>query len=723
MRATLFLFVLAALAWGCANNTDTADTADFKTIPVEYPETERDTSIRDTFSGISVADPYRWLEDDRAEAVEAWVSRQQRVTENYLNALPGRAELRSRLKKLWNYERYTAPVKAGDFYYFFKNDGLQDQDVLYRQTELNGAEELVLDPNTFSRDGSVSVSGYAFSDDGTLMAYQRSEAGSDWKTIFVKDLESGRHLADTVRWVKFSNIAWYKDGFFYSRYPKPKEGEAYSGSNQFHQLYYHQVGTAQEEDELVFADRINPRRNVYASVTDDQRFLVLSQSESTSGNALYFRDLTEDGLFFEPVVERFEHDFELVGNEGRFLYLLTNYGAPNRRLIQVDTRQPEERYWKEVLPETENMLQSVEMIGGKFLTNYLTDAHSALALYSTDGKIEKRLSLPGMGTVTQTEGKAGSTEAFLSYTTFLSPGTIYRLDLQEESLLPYKQPELDFDQEYYEVRQVTYQSYDGTSIPMFIISKKGLTLDGSHPTLLYGYGGFNIPITPAFNRTRSMLFPLVLENGGVCAVANIRGGGEFGTAWHKAGTKHNKQNVFDDFQAAAEYLIANKYTSASKLAIHGRSNGGLLVGACLTQRPDLYAVALPAVGVLDMLRYHQFTIGWAWASDYGRADEEEDFDYLYAYSPLHNVSKQAYPATLITTADHDDRVVPAHSFKFAAALQYHQQGEEPVLLRVEKSAGHGAGQSTASLIEQAADMLAFMFYHTETPIRLSEGEE
>lgn len=715
MRKFTFCLLLTFVIWGCQQDRQKGQTAGFEPIPVNYPQTLQDTSVRDTYFNVAVADPYRWLEDDRSEPTAQWVDQQQEVTAQYIDQLPGRKAIKQRLRQIWDYERYSTPLKAGSHYYYFKNDGLQPQPVLYRLDQLDGEPQAVLDPNTFSEEGTASVSNYAFSKDGSLLAYQRSDAGSDWKTIFIKDVEQGRTLKDTVRWVKFSNIAWYRDGFFYSRYPKPKKGQALSGSNQFHQIYYHRVGTDQSEDEPVFADHHNPQRNVYAWTTEDERFLVLSQSEGTSGNALYFRPLGKEG-FFTPIVENFESDFSLVGSDGNGLYVVTNYKAPNQRLIRVDAQRPEERYWREVLPESEHRLQGVELVGGKILAHYLQNAHSKLALYSMEGEVQKRLVLPEMGTVEGIRGKQSSQEAFIAYTNFLTPTTIYRLDLEAESLLPYRSPQLHFDQEYYEVNQVTFESYDGTEVPMFIIHKKGVKLDGNNPALLYGYGGFNIPVTPTFNRTRNMLFPIVLENGGVCAVANIRGGGEFGERWHKGGIKHNKQNVFDDFQAAAEYLIAKKYTSTEKLAIYGRSNGGLLVGACLTQRPDLYAVAMPAVGVLDMLRYHKFTIGWAWASDYGRADKREDFDYLYAYSPLHNISKDAYPATLITTADHDDRVVPAHSFKFAATLQQYQTGEDPVLIRIAESAGHGAGAPTAKRIEEGADLLTFMFYHTKTPV-------
>ena len=726
MRKAIGIFLLLALLSACKNDGQGGDAnqivPNFRDIKIQYPETYRDTAVVDDYFGQKVADPYRWLEDDNSEQTSRWVQTQQSLTENYFKNIPYREAIRNRLSALWNYERYSAPMKRGDYYYIFKNDGLQNQDVLYRMASLEGPMEPVLNPNNFSTDGTVALGEYSFSADGSLLAYQASEAGSDWRTIYIKDLSSGGMLKDTVRWVKFSGISWFRDGFFYSRYPVPKEGEALAGKNEFHQVFYHRVGTSQEEDDIVYADRLHPLRNAAAEVTDDEHFLILSTSESTSGNALYFRDLRTNTPYFTPVVETFDYDFTVAGSDDNGIYVLTNYKAPNRRLIRISTRQPDVRYWQEIIPEAKDVLQEAHLFGGKLVTHYLHDAYSQAKVFSLEGKEEQILELPGIGTILNFSGKADSPELFYEFTSLVQPATIYRSDLQTKKQSVYKKPEISFDGDAYVVKQIQYKSYDGAMIPMFIVHRKGLKLDGTNPTLLYGYGGFDIPVLPIFNRTRYMLFPVVLENGGVCAVANIRGGGEFGKAWHDAGTKHQKQNVFDDFQAAAEYLIVNKYTSPQKLAIHGASNGGLLVGACLTQRPDLYAVALPAVGVLDMLRYQKFTIGWAWANDYGSSDNKEDFDYLFAYSPLHNITRQRYPATLITTADHDDRVVPAHSFKFAATLQARQQGDAPILIRIEPSAGHGAGKPTSKRIEEGTDMLAFMFYNMKEGFWYPRGE-
>ncbi|MCO6487355.1 MAG: S9 family peptidase [Phaeodactylibacter sp.] len=723
MRKTICIVLLAGLS---ACNTDSGKEGvgimpEFKDIQVQYPGAYRDTAVVDEYFGMKVADPYRWLEDEGSPSTRRWVGQQQSLTENYLKYVPYRDAIRRRLGQLWDYERYSPPIRRGDYYYLFKNDGLQNQDVLFRMAKPDSPLEAVLDPNRFSADGTVSLGEFAFSRDGALLAYQVSEAGSDWRTILVRDLAAGRNLRDTVRWVKFSEVAWFRDGFFYSRYPEPRPGEALTGANEFHQVYYHKVGTPQSEDVLAFADRRYPKRNVHAETTEDERYLVLSVSESTSGNALYFRDLAADDLSFIPIVEDFGNDFEVIGSDENNLYVLTNYKAPNKRILRISTRQPGARYWQEAVPPAADVLQEAYLFGGKLVVHYLHDASSQLKVFSTEGQEEKTISLPGIGAVLEVAGRRDSPEVFYEFSSLVQPETIYRLDLATFEQEVYKQPESGFDGSDYEIRQVRFQSYDGTEVPMFVVHRKGMRLNGAHPTLLYGYGGFDIPVLPVFNRTRYMLFPVVLENGGVCAVANIRGGGEFGSDWHKAGTKHRKQNVFDDFQAAAEYLIANQYTQPSKLAIHGASNGGLLVGACLVQRPDLYAVALPAVGVLDMLRYQKFTIGWAWAEDYGLSDNKEDFDYLFAYSPLHNITPQKYPATMITTADHDDRVVPAHSFKFGAALQARQEGSAPILIRIESSAGHGAGSPTSKRIEAGADMLAFMLYNMKEGVIYPAG--
>jgi prolyl oligopeptidase len=718
MKKTILMLAIPVLFFSCGEDSQQAHTSQegYKHIDVEYPDTYEDTTVVEDYFGTLIRDPYRWLEDDNSASTLRWVKQQQSLTENYLSHIPYRSAIQQRLEKLWNYERYDIPQKRGDYFYLFKNDGLQNQDVLYRMPALDGQMEEVLNPNRFAGSGTTSLGEISFSGDGSLLAYQVSVAGSDWKQIYVKDLESGQTLRDTISWVKFSGISWYQDGFFYSRYPAPPEGEELAGKNEFHQLYYHRVGTSQEEDLLIFADRQFPQRNVQAQTTENEHFLTLSTSQSTSGNALYFRDLRTNELAFSPIVENFDNDYTVVGSSGNDLFILTNYKAPNNRLLKVNTQRLAEQYWEEVLPESENSLQEVELAGDYILAHYLRDAFSELKVYKRDGSLEKTIKLPGYGTILDISSSKDHNTVYIKYTTFLQPETVYILSMNDFKLDVFRRPEVDFNSGDYEVKQVKYTSYDGTEVPMFIIHKKGLRLNGEHPTLLYGYGGFNISYTPQFNRTRVMLFPVILENGGVCAVANIRGGGEYGTDWHQAGTKQNKQNVFDDFQAAAEYLIANQYTRPDKLAIHGRSNGGLLVGACMVQRPDLFKVAIPSVGVLDMLRYHKFTIGWAWETDYGRSDEQEAFEYLNAYSPLHNVQSTAYPATMITTADHDDRVVPAHSYKFAATLQAKQKGENPVLIRIDSSSGHGAGKPTAKRIEEGADILSFMFHNMKSSV-------
>lgn len=680
------------------------------------PPAFRDTLQVDTFFGKAVHDPYRWLEDIDAPPVADWVRLQNELTFGYLQKIPFRGAIENRLRELWNFERYSSPRREGDFYYFFRNNGLQNQSVLYRVAELGDEPELVLDPNRWSADGSSALGAYAFSPEGNLLAYQVSEAGSDWRTIRVLDLVENRTLADSIQWVKFSGIAWAGEGFYYCRYPEPAAGERLSGRNEFHQVYYHRIGEAQSDDRLVFADRARPNRGFSAETTEDERYLLLGMWESTSGNALYFKDLTVENGEFMPIAESFEHDYTLVGNQGPNLYFLTNNGAPNGRLVKVNATKPDQGFWEEVLPEEKDVLLEAHLFGEHLLTSYLQDAKSVLRVYALDGERIGTVDLPGIGRVTDLQGAPDQNRAFFAFESFTTPATIYELDISLLTTRAYKAPTINFNSSQYATQQVWYKGYDGVDIPMFLTYKKGLPMDGRRPTLLYGYGGFNISQLPRFQVQRAV----VLENNGIFAVANIRGGGEYGEAWHRAGTRSQKQNVFNDFQAAAEYLIQQGYTEPAKLAIEGRSNGGLLVGACLTQRPDLYRVALPAVGVLDMMRYHRFTIGAAWATDYGRSDDPKDFDYLIAYSPLHNVMPTSYPATLITTADHDDRVFPAHSFKFAAELQHRQKGELPILIRVDTNAGHGAGKSTDLQIQENADLLSFLFYNLEEDVVYGE---
>ncbi len=675
---------------------------------MQYPNTFRDNSVIDDYHGTQVADPYRWLEDDNSEETKAWVTEQNTVTFDYLDQIPFRDSLKQRIEKLWNYERFGIPFQEGDYYYYFRNNGLQNQSVLYRVDALDKEDgELVLDPNKFSEDGTSSLGGMSFSDSGQFLAYQVSEGGSDWRTVKVRDVISGDMLEDQLEWIKFSGLSWEGDGFYYSRYPEPSADGELSAKNEYHSVYYHKLGQEQSADELIFVDKENPQRNAFAVTSSDEKFLILSTSESTSGNELYIKALdTEDAL--QKVVEGFDHDYNFIGNEGNVLYFLSNADAPKMQLLSINYNELKagNTAFDIVIPQGVDVLRSVTLVGGKFFALYMHNASSKISAFDLEGNDLGDVELPGIGTSSRVVGKKKDKIGFISFSSFTEPGKIYSLDTENLSLEVFRSPEVDFNSSEYVTVQKWYKSKDGTSVPMFITHKKGLELDGNNPTLLYGYGGFDIPITPGFSLTR---IPIV-EAGGIYAVANIRGGGEFGSEWHKAGTQDQKQNVFDDFIAAAEYLIDSGYTNNTKLAIEGRSNGGLLVGACMTQRPDLYQVAFPGVGVLDMLRYHQFTIGWAWATDYGRSDNPEAFDYLIKYSPLHNVKPNNYPSTMVTTADHDDRVVPAHSFKYISELQHQHTGDNPVLIRIDVSAGHGAGMPTDMRIQQAADMLAFMFW-------------
>jgi len=719
MKKCLFFLTILAI-WGCETNSSSGgltspniiQKVDFKTIPVTYPEVKKDETV-DDYHGTAIQDPYRWLEDDTSDETAEWVTNQNKVTFDYLDQIPYREAIKNRLKDVWNFERFGTPFKEGGKYYYFKNDGLQNQAVMYEQESLDGASKIVLNPNEFSDDGTTSLGGINFNKNGNLLAYQISEGGSDWRTILIKDLKTGETLKDKIEWVKFSAISWFKDGFFYSRYPQPEDGKELSAKNEFHQVFYHKIGTDQSEDVLTYSDRANPLQNVYTSTTQDERFLILSVVRSTSGNALFFKDLTEKDSEFIPIWESFDNDFSVVDNDGNKLLVMTNYQAPNNRIISINTENPAEENWQVVIEESkDDALRGVQIIGGKIIATYIHNASSKIQFHNLEGKYESDLKLPGIGTVGGFSGKKEDSQAFFSFTSFTRPTTIYSLDMSAKKVAIFKAPKVDFKSDDYTTEQVWFKSYDGTKVPMFLTYKKGLKLDGKRPTLLYGYGGFDIPVLPSFRVANTVL----LENGGIYAVANIRGGGEFGKKWHKAGTKENKQNVFNDFISAAEYLIAQNYTTQEKLAIQGGSNGGLLVGACMTQRPDLFKVAFPQVGVLDMLRYHTFTIGWAWATDYGRSDDPEAFKYLIKYSPLHNVKETAYPATMVTTADHDDRVVPAHSFKFISELQSKHQGDNPVVIRVETSAGHGAGVPTDKQIQTAADMSSFMLYNMKEDV-------
>ncbi len=673
----------------------------------KYPETAKVNQV-DTFYGTVVADPYRWLEDDLSAETADWVRRQNEVTFAYLDQIPFRDKIRARLTELWNYEKFSAPFREGSWTYFFKNDGLQNQAVLYRQRE-GGQPEVFLDPNTFSPDGTTSLAGIDFSKDGSLAAFQVSEGGSDWRKVIIIKTDNKQRLDDTLVDVKFSGLSWKgNEGFYYSSYDKPKEGSQLSGKTQEHKLYYHKLGTPQSEDVLVFGGAATPRRYVGGYVTEDQNFLVISAANATYGNELYIQNLTMSKAPIIPVVTGFEHEQDVVYSDQGTLFILTNQGAPNRKLVTVDAANPVPANWKVLIPQTDFPL-TVSTSGGKLFARYLKDAVSEVRQYSLDGKLERTIELPGLGTASGFSGKKEEKDLYYSFTSYVYPTTIFRYKLSDGKSELYKKPEVNFDPAAYESKQVFYTQNDGTSIPIIITYKKGLKLDGKNPTMLYGYGGFNVSLTPSFSIS-NLVF---MENGGVYAVANIRGGGEYGDQWHDQGTKMQKQNVFNDFIAAAEYLIEQKYTSSERLAISGGSNGGLLVAACMLQRPDLFRVAFPAVGVLDMLRYHKFTAGAGWAYDYGTADDNVDmFGYLLKYSPVHNLKKGAcYPSTMITTADHDDRVVPAHSFKFAAALQEAQGCTNPALIRIETKAGHGAGKPTSMIIDEQTDKWAFMLYN------------
>ena len=675
--------------------------------PLQYPETRMD-AVTDNYFGVEVADPYRWLEDDNSEETRAWVQAQNQVTFGYLERIPYRSKINERLTRLWDYERFSTPWREGNYYFYFRNDGTQNQSVLYIREGIDGEPRVFLDPNQMSEDGTISLSSLSVSKDGRYLAYSISRGGSDWNEIFVKEIETGNLLEDHIRWVKFSGISWKGDGFYYSRYDEPRPGEELSGANEFHKVYYHKLGTPQHEDELIYFNPVYPRRNYGVGTTEDERFAILVESQSTSGNAVYVKDLTRPGSRFTQIIEGFNYTNNVIDHLDGKILVRTNHNAPNYRLVLIDPANPRPERWQEIIPEGENVLQSITLAGGKIISRWLEHANSKAYIHDMAGNKEAEIVLPAPGTLGGISGKKEDNTAFFSFTSFTFPSTIYKFDIAANQYESYFAPQVDFNPEDYETRQVFYTSNDGTRIPMFIVHKKGLKLDGTNPTLLYGYGGFNVSLTPSFSVSRLIL----LENGGVYALANLRGGGEYGRAWHDAGRQLNRQNVFDDFIAAAEYLIEEGYTNPQRLAIQGGSNGGLLVGAAMTQRPELFKVALPAVGVLDMLRYHLFTIGWAWADDYGTSETEEHFRNLLSYSPLHNIEEGVhYPATLVTTADHDDRVVPAHSFKFIAELQRNHRGPNPVLIRVDVDAGHGAGKPLSKTIEEHTDIWAFVFHN------------
>ncbi|MEK0448831.1 MAG: hypothetical protein RL088_1099 [Verrucomicrobiota bacterium] len=699
MKPTLLIF----LAMSCLHATE-----------VRYPESRKD-SVTDDYHGTIISDPYRWLEDDNSAETKAWVAAQNKVTFAYLDQIPQRAQIRERLTKLWNYERFGAPFERGGRFFYTHNTGLQNQGVLYVTDAPDEKGRVLLDPNTLSKDGTVSLTETSPSEDGKLLVYGTSGGGSDWQEFRVRDVESGRDLEDVVKWVKFSGASWAKDGsgFYYSRYDEPKAGDALKGKNEFQKLYFHKVGTPQSADTLVYERKDHGDWGFSGHVTDDGRYLIIHVSKGTDPkNRVFYKDLAGTEGKIVELLNDFDADYTFLDSVGPVFFFRTDLDAPRYRVIAIDIRKPARTDWREVIPQTADKLDSASFVGGRVYCEYLKDARSQVEVFRVvAGDIptlapEGELVLPGIGSVGGFGGRAKDTHTFFSFTSFTEPGAIYRLDVASGKSTIWRKPAVDFDSSAFETKQVFYTSKDGTRVPMFITHKRGMALDGSAPTILYGYGGFNIPMTPSFSVSRAVW----LEMGGVFAVANLRGGGEYGAEWHKAGTKLKKQNVFDDFIGAAEWLVANKYTMPAKLAIQGGSNGGLLVGACVTQRPDLFGAALPAVGVMDMLRFHKFTIGWAWKSDYGSSEDPEEFKALLAYSPLHTLKPGVrYPATMITTADHDDRVVPAHSFKFAARLQECQSKDgPPVLIRIETSAGHGAGTALAKVIEQNADQMAFL---------------
>lgn len=678
------------------------------TINLKYPNTKKVDSV-DTYFGIKIQDPFRWLEDDRSPETENWVKEQNKTTFNYLDKIPFRKELKKRLEQLWNFEKLGSPFKEGDYVYFFKNDGLQNQNVLYRKKGEEAEAEVFLDPNSFSEDATTSLAGINFSKDGSIAAYSISEGGSDWRKVIVINAENKSIVEDTLVDIKFSGVSWRgNEGFFYSSYDKP-EGSELSAKTDQHKLYYHKLGTPQKSDEVVFGGIPEEKhRYVGGYVTEDDRYLVVSAAVSTSGNKLFIKDLTQPESELMTILDTTDSDSQIIDNVGSKLFILTNRNAPNKKVVTVEAENPTMENWTDLIPETQNVL-SVGTGGGYFFAEYMVDAISKVYQYNNQGKMLRQIALPGLGSAGGFGGKKKETELYFSFTNYNNPESIYKLDIKTGDYSLYWKPEIDFKPEDYVSTQVFYPSKDGTKIPMMITHKKGLPLNGQNPTILYGYGGFNISLTPAF----SVINAVWMEQGGILAIPNLRGGGEYGKQWHDAGIKTQKQNVFDDFIAAAEYLIAEKFTSSDYLAIKGGSNGGLLVGATMTQRPDLIKVALPAVGVLDMLRYHTFTAGAGWAYDYGTSEDDlEMFTYLKDYSPVHNVRKGVkYPATLITTGDHDDRVVPAHSFKFAAELQEKQTGDNPTLIRIEVNAGHGAGTPVSKTIEQNVDIFGFTLFN------------
>ncbi len=703
------LFALAAAMTACQQNSPkTAITM------LPYPDTQRG-DVADNYHGTTVADPYRWLEDADSPQTAEWVKAQNEVTFDYLSQIPYRDAVRKRLTELWDYPKNGAPRKVGeDWYFSYRNDGLQNQSVLYRQRGLDGEREVFLDPNTLSEDGTVALGSTTFSRDGKWLAYSVAAAGSDWVKIHLRDVETGEDAPDIIEWVKFSGAVWAPDskGFYYSCYEAPKDGNIYSVQNQHQMVYYHALGTPQSEDVRIYRDDRHPLRYFHGEESYDGKYLFVSGSEGTSGTELLYRAADEEA--FRVLFRGFEYDYYVAHAEGDTAWIYTNDGAPNYRLVRVNLANPAEGLVDVVAEDPKTLLSNVSIVGGYIMAEYLVDATSKIVQCDMEGRVVREVALDALGTASGFGGEKEDTEVFYALSTYTAPPTIYRYELATGTSTLIERPKVDFDPADFVTEQVFFTSKDGTQVPMFIVHKKGIKMNGQNPTYLYGYGGFNISITPGFSAARIMF----MEQGGIYVDVNLRGGGEYGETWHQAGMLENKQNVFDDFIGAAEWLIDNRYTSPSKLAIAGGSNGGLLVGAAMTQRPDLFAVALPAVGVMDMLRYHRFTVGWGWSVEYGNADNAEQFEYIYKYSPLHNLREGVcYPATLITTADHDDRVVPAHSFKFAAQLQYDQSCGRPTLIRIDTNAGHGAGKPTSKRIDEMADTYSFVFHNTDTAVK------
>jgi prolyl oligopeptidase len=712
-RIPLMLLPLAA----CGTASEKKEEAASKEVVYEqpqvvYPETKRD-SVTDTYFGTVVEDPYRWLENDTSAETKNWVVEQNKVTYGYLEKIPFREGFRKRLEEIYNYERSGAPMKAGDYYFYYKNDGLQNQSVIYMKKGLKGTEEVFMDPNKMSDNGTVSIGLIGFSRDDKYVAWSRSDAGSDWQEIHVTEIATKRELPDVLKWVKFSGADWNGDGFYYSRYPAPAKGMELSATNAYHKVYYHKLGDPQEKDVLIFEDKKNPLRYHNVSLTEDLKYLVLYVASGTNGFEVHYKPTDMKTGGFKPLFTGFENKSSIIDHKDGMFYVITDIDAPKYKLVAIDPAKPGKENWKTIIPETNDLLEGVSTGGGKLFAQYLKDVTTRVYQYDYSGKQEKEISFPGPGSAGGFGCKMNESEMFYSFTSFTYPTTIYKYDINSGKSEVFFQPKLKFNPEDFESKQVFYTSKDGAKIPMFIVHKKGLKIDGNNPTMLYAYGGFNVSLTPSFSVS---IIPL-LENNGIYALANLRGGGEYGEEWHQAGMLTKKQNVFDDFIAAAEYLIKEKYTNSKKLAISGGSNGGLLVGACMVQRPELFQVAFPAVGVLDMLRYHKFTVGFGWVPEYGSSEQDETmFKYLYGYSPYHNVKEAEYPATMVLTGDHDDRVVPAHSFKFAAMLQHQHKGKNPVLIRIETDAGHGAGKPTSKVIEETADKWAFMFFNTNSAV-------